>query len=451
MATLNSPLWPRFWLRMRAPLLRLAESPVKTLCLRYYSLFADRIDDGLRTDANDHPVMAIICEEFFQRDLGGFGGFGMTVRNLTNHYNSRRHGLQAAVIMPHNLGLVDRPEVRRIRNTKVLFLPSLGKLLLYPRRFIGQMRSLRPRFFLGIDYQVKYEYALWGAPRIPLVIYLRDPRGREEWRTIGTVPQEAAASKRADPRQLEGIAMQQQESYRRIHRWSRHTGRKIVFATNAQCLVERARRKFNLPGLQAYYLPNPIPQPSVWSITWQKSPMFLYLGRLEPQKRPWIIYALARRLPEVTFVLAGEARHPNLIEPLIARFGNPANILLAGLVEGEDKDALLRRCWGLINTSIHEGLPVSFLEAFAYGKCVISGLDPDGLVSRFGYPAGEHIGLGLDDLTLDAFENQIRRCMGDEKTRRARGRAAQRHVRQVHSFASFDRHLSQLLKAEGIK
>lgn len=450
MAAVTAPRLPRFWLKVRIPLLRLVEDLIKTFCLRYFA-FSDRRSGGIFHGGDEvRPAMVIIGEEFFHSDLGGFGGFGMTVRNLTGFYNSRQDGLRASVVMAHDLKLVRGPEVRRQNDVDVLFLPTLGRLLLHPLRHIRLLRSLQPRFFLSIDYLVKYEYVLWGAPRVPLVLYLRDPRSREEWRIIGTVPQEAQANGRADTRQLEGIAAQQMESLKRIRRWSLQTGRKIVYATNAQCLVERARRELDLPDLQPHYLPNPVPQPAAPRITWQPAPMFLFLGRLDPQKRPWVIYALARRLPQVAFVLAGEARCARLVEPLITPFCDPPNVHRVGLVDGAAKDALLRQCWALINTSIHEGLPVSFLEAFSYGKCVVSGLDPDGLVTRFGYFAGEHHGLGLDEHALHAFETQIRLCMADEQGRRTRGEAALRYARQTHSFENFDRHLRRILAVEGI-
>jgi glycosyltransferase involved in cell wall biosynthesis len=438
----------RLWLKIS--LLRLAEGPVKELCLRYFALAASWVADDFHEEDNGQPAMTIISEEFFGTDLGGFGGFGMTVRNITDYYNSRQDGMGASVVMPHDLGLTRNPVVRRQHNADVLFLPKLRRLLLHPIRYVRSLRSLRPRFFLSIDYLAKYEYALWGAPRVPLILYIRDPRSREEWRTIGTVPQEAPANSRANARQLEGIAAQQQESFGRIRRGSQRAERKIVFATNAQFLIERACRKFGSPDLQPHYLPNPIPLPAVSNVTWQETPMFLALGRLDPQKRPWIIFTLAQRLPNVTFVLAGEVRYPQLIEPLIAPYRDLPNVRRVGLADGEAKDELLRQCWGLINTSIHEGLPVSFLEAFSYGKSVVSGLDPDGLVTRFGYFAGEHTGTGLDENTLGAFESQIRLCMADERGRRTRGEAALHYVRTIHSFENFDRHLRRLLVAEGI-
>ena len=322
----QSKLPPPIWLRIRTPLLRLAEGWIKALILHYFAFVEQRTENASPTGDDDRPVMAIISEEFFHRDLGGYGGYGITVRNITGYFNSRSQGLRASVIMPHDLGHASRPIVRRGNATDVLFLPKLKKLLLHPRRYVILLRSLRPRFFLSIDYLAKYEYVLWGAPRVPLILYLRDPRSDEEWRTIGTVPQEALANKRADSSQLESIAAQQKESFRRILCWSRRTGRKIVFATNAQCLVERARRKFAMPDLRPHYLPNPIPQPDIARITWQPAPMFLFLGRLDPQKRPWMIYALARRLPQVTFVLAGEARSAQLVEPLIAPYHAPPNV-----------------------------------------------------------------------------------------------------------------------------
>ena len=48
---------------------------------------------------------------------------------------------------------------------------------------------------------------------------------------------------------------------------------------------------------------------------------------------------------------------------------------------------MLEESWVLVNTSVHECLPVSFLEAVAHRCAILSPHDPDGFATRFGYHA----------------------------------------------------------------
>jgi hypothetical protein len=61
----------------------------------------------------------------------------------------------------------------------------------------------------------------------------------------------------------------------------------------------------------------------------------------------------------------------------------------------------------LINTSIHEALPVSFLEALSYGVCLVSNRNPDSLTEKFGIWTGDVLGNGFDkvDLYVDAVNS----------------------------------------------
>jgi hypothetical protein len=152
--------------------LRLIEGLVKEACCCLFTIVAMMIGYQRHKRLQDVPAfMGIICQEFFRKDLGGFGGYGMTVKNITDHYNLKTGGLLAKVIMPQDLGLVKEPEVRRVHNADALLLPSLIKLVLHPIRYCRKINSLKITFFLTIDYLLRYEYVLWAAPRIPLIIY----------------------------------------------------------------------------------------------------------------------------------------------------------------------------------------------------------------------------------------------------------------------------------------
>ena len=55
---------------------------------------------------------------------------------------------------------------------------------------------------LSIDYQTKYEYALWVSPYVPFLLYLRDPRAEEEWTKLSTVKDTIITNLRSNAKQM---------------------------------------------------------------------------------------------------------------------------------------------------------------------------------------------------------------------------------------------------------
>ena len=51
---------------------------------------------------------------------------------------------------------------------------------------------------------------------------------------------------------------------------------------------------------------------------------------------------------------------------------------------GDQLTELLGKSWIIVNTSVREGLPTSFLEAAASGCAILSGINPDGYTTNFG-------------------------------------------------------------------
>src|SRR5262249_7864598 len=145
------------------------------------------------------------------------------------------------------------------------------------------------------------------------------------------------------------------------------------------------------------------------------SPTAVFLGRLDPYKRPWIAVELARRFPEVTFLFLGQAHFSGAgsWEPVDL----PPNVKLLGHTVGAEKEAALAAAWVLVNTSIHEGLAVSFLEALAWETPILSCQDSEGVSSRFGLYVGRWDGTGLE--SLPTFASALRRLL-DSATLRER-------------------------------
>jgi glycosyltransferase involved in cell wall biosynthesis len=171
-----------------------------------------------------------------------------------------------------------------------------------------------------------------------------------------------------------------------------------------------------MPGAEVALLPNPV-EPAPRANERAPIPRVVFLGRLDPIKRPWLVLELARRLPDVEFLLLGEPYVDNGWKPEAL----PPNAQLLGRVDGAEKQRLLASAWALVNTSLHESLPVSFVEALAAGTPIASFVDPEQVVSRFGACAGPSDGSGVDD--LPRLEAALRDVLDSGLARGETGRA----------------------------
>jgi glycosyltransferase involved in cell wall biosynthesis len=183
---------------------------------------------------------------------------------------------------------------------------------------------------------------------------------------------------------------------------------------------------------QFHFLPNPIALAPNRSGT-SGPPLVVFLGRLDPYKRPWLFVELARRFPHVSFAMAGRRHHVGVgaWEPS----GIPPNVRLLGHVDGIEKTRLLATSTVLVNTSIHEGLAVSLLEGLAFGTPILSCVDPEGIASRFGIYVGDFPGSGEN--ALPALESGLAHLLATPDLRRSLGEAGRRWVEERHTPQHF--------------
>jgi glycosyltransferase involved in cell wall biosynthesis len=151
---------------------------------------------------------------------------------------------------------------------------------------------------------------------------------------------------------------------------------------------ELAKRKYGLTAKPGF-LPSPIRIPEV---TCHKSPTptVCYLGRWDSRKRPELFLQLADKFPHVHFIAIGKGRTKEHDRKLRQRYGTLPNVELPGFIDQFASPRLfelLSSSWMLVNTSLREGLPRSFMEAAASGCAILSRVDPDGFASRFGFRA----------------------------------------------------------------
>ena len=157
--------------------------------------------------------------------------------------------------------------------------------------------------------------------------------------------------------------------------------------SEADFIGTKVRTLFRLP-----YTPKTLRNPiNVFKEVREKTdrPSFVWIGRWDPQKRPDTMLYVASKLPDYDFYMIGTATrgskdYISVEEKLSVEFSKYSNIHILGFIDESSKRNYIGKAWGLINTSIREGLPITFLEALAEGTPIISYVNPDNYVSRFG-------------------------------------------------------------------
>jgi glycosyltransferase involved in cell wall biosynthesis len=170
---------------------------------------------------------------------------------------------------------------------------------------------------------------------------------------------------------------------------------------------------------------------------------FLWIGRLVDYKRPMEYVRLAESLPEARFRMVwfptNETR-PELINELRQAGERLPNLELTGQIPRTELLEEIARSYAVVSTSRAEGMPNTFLEAWARAVPVISlDFDPDERI------AGQ--GLGLVAHSSEALRAAASRVWSDPAARAEMGDRARRHVTEVHSPTAVSRQWAKVLRA----
>jgi glycosyltransferase involved in cell wall biosynthesis len=364
--------------------------------------------------------VGVVANEFFQLELGRLGGFGWAARRIADVL---RHSAPD-VDLVYFTGELRRTDTKRetmVGGTRLLLRQSSL------RADIRRARAERPDVLLLIDYRPNYRWLCWALPRTPIIVWVRDPRPPDDVAKVHTLRIPGTNGLRP-----KSTLQPDCSSLGTIARVSRLLRRPVWFAGTASYLGAKLSRMLRMEIPEFSFLPNPVDLP-VGDRTKASRPRVAFLARLDPYKRPWLYVDLARRFPDVEFLMAGHAhyRGEGAWEPTDL----PSNLRILGHVDGPSKVDLLRSAWVLVNTSIHEGLAVSMLEALACETPLLACVDPGGLVSQFGVFAGRFDGDGLD--ALPSLEAGLGRLLRHTDVRRRLGSEGRQWVTRTHNPETF--------------
>jgi glycosyltransferase involved in cell wall biosynthesis len=157
-------------------------------------------------------------------------------------------------------------------------------------------------------------------------------------------------------------------------RWLYRRGLAAVDAIVAQNAAQRADCK-RYYGRDAVVIPSCYELPGTRRA--ERQDCILWVGTIHSGKRPELLLELAERLPQQRFVMIGgpHAGEPELFERTRARAARLANLQFTGFLPLAEVEPWFDRARVLVNTSVYEGMPNVFLQAWARGVPTVATVD----------------------------------------------------------------------------
>ncbi len=299
--------------------------------------------------------VCLVATELFE--WGRYGGFGRCTRTIGASLVER--GARVSVVVPMGRGQkqVEELEGMTVHGFPIRRYPFTGSL--YRRCGADVFHSE------GLSWGSKI--AMEAVPGSLHMVTFQNPRTRDEWGLVN----------RFYPWRRRAFNALFWDALSETARWM------DAVYSQARYAIPKAKELYGLeeaPG----FLPNPVEVPGRIPEK-ADEPTVCFLGRFDGEKRPEVFFELARRFPNVRFVALGRAHDDSRDRRLRQLYGGTPNLELPGFLSGQAKERVLGSSWILVNTSVSECLPVSFLEAAANGCAILSFHDPDGFASNFGH------------------------------------------------------------------
>lgn len=368
--------------------------------------------------------IGLLIDEFFGGGGTAFGGYGFLARRYIAKY-----------IPDENIKIDVLLGKGKKKFSAEKFHEDETDLYRLPRnKFMARRWLKKQNYDIYLSIELTNDWVLRNEPdpHKKLILWIQDPRPKYEWDEINTV------------KLFPETCYYNQKIYDLVHEWYKNN--RIKFISQGYFLNPKAHDLYQLDtNVNIQYLPNPIEIDNSFDITsYPKKNNIIFLGRIESVKRGWLFCEIAKIMPEYNFYVLGQSfREKDKNSAIMQKYHNIPNLHFAGHVDGIEKEQFLKDAKILVNTSIHEALPISFLEALSYGTLLVSNRNPEDLTSKFGIYVGDVLGDGFDKVHL--YVNAIKKIMNDDNLRIKTAEKAIEYIRQTHNVERFVHDLKEVI------
>ena len=165
----------------------------------------------------------------------------------------------------------------------------------------------------------------------------------------------------------------------------------------------------------------------------------LWVSNLRPVKRAERVLSLAKRLPNVEFVMIGGPLrgYEEYYAEIQQAASNMANVRFLGQLPYREVNQHIARSKIFLNTSDVEGFPNTFLQAWARKVPVVSFFDPDQVISTKG--------LGIQPENDDEMRATLTNLLADSRARERMGDTAREYaLANFSAIAAANRYIELL-------
>ncbi len=338
------------------------------------------------------------------------GGYGKLVRIVGRELVKR--GFNVSVICwsePGSKLITELDGMEILSYPYTLTTRSPLKHIIDYTKIIPLIKSVNADVYISIDCMVETYIAQKIMPNRKHVIWVQDPFDWRDYELLGSI----------DP----NYKISRLRFWVNTKLYSITYKKTDLILTQAKHYIPKIAKLYGVNPDRVIYLPNPVEYiPDEDSLAKSREPIVCFLGRMDPQKRYWLFFKLAREFPSIKFIAIGRPSllYEELYKQVVRKHQGLENLKILGFVDERKKSEILAKSWILCLPSIREGLPLAFLEALAHKCALLSTVNPDNLTRRFGYY--------VKDSSLNEGLNKLL----DNDTWRGKGEDGYAYVLKMH-------------------
>lgn len=155
----------------------------------------------------------------------------------------------------------------------------------------------------------------------------------------------------------------------------------------------------------------------------------LWVGAMAKVKQPELFVKLAKEMPHVNFqMIGGHYNNVSLFNYIKNQASNLDNLDFLGIVPFDEINNYFKKASVLVNTSMFEGFPNSFVQAWMNCIPIVSlNVDPDGVII--------HYNMGFKSENFDQLKQDLNFLLENEDLRMKMGFNGRQYVEKEHDIS----------------